>query len=219
MNAAPPTVVPILAAPFGVVPLPEAEALNPAVTELLMARMRQDGARSPVNPLGYRSPDDLFARLEEPVRKLAAEILRGIYTVVASVNDFTQGELAALAPQARGWFTVVNPNGGIAATNYPLTAWCAVYCIAAPAPSATRQDSGVLRLYELRPGTMFLDATTTAMRLPFKPGHHGWRPVPGQVAVFPATLTHEIAPVRSAEPLMLATVCVRFVPPGSGAGA
>ncbi|MHB8723504.1 MAG: 2OG-Fe(II) oxygenase family protein, partial [Steroidobacteraceae bacterium] len=134
--------------------------------------------------------------------------------VVNAVNDFTEVQLRSFAPQVRGWFTVVKPDGGVPAINYPLAAWCAIYCVAAPELSATRRDSGILRLYESRFGTMFADATTSGMRLPFRPGHYGWRPVPGQLAVFPASLTHEIAPVRSPEHLMLVTACVRFVAPG-----
>ena len=214
MNATPPTVVPILATPFGVVPLPVAESLNPSLAALCTARMRDERARQPLNPLSYRSPDDLLDRPEAPVRQLAAEIFRGVYTVVRAVNDFTEAQLGTFALQARGWFTVVNPNGGVSAINYPLTAWCAMYCIAAPALSAERHDSGVLRVYESRFGSMFADATTAAMRLPFRQGHYAWRPVPGQLAVFPSSLTHEIAPLRADEPLVLATVCLRFVAPG-----
>ncbi len=45
MNASPPTVVPILATPFGVVPLPAAQALNPALTALFtVAHARRRGA-------------------------------------------------------------------------------------------------------------------------------------------------------------------------------
>ena len=214
MNAMPPIVVPILATPFGVLPLPEAETLNPALVALLDARVRGEEARQHRDPLCYRSRDDLLEWPEEPVRKLAAEIIRGLHVVVNSVNDFTEAQLRSFALQARGWFTVVEPDGGVPAANYPLAAWCAVYCVAAPEPSATRQDSAILRIYESRLGTMFADATTSAMRLPFKPGHYGWRPVPGQLAVFPASLTHEIALVRASGQLMLATVCVRFVAPG-----
>ena len=214
MNATPPTVVPILATPFGVVPLPAADSLNSSLAALVIARMGADSARQPANPLCYRSPDDLLERPEAPVRQLAAEIFRGVHTVVRTVNDFTEAQLETFAPQARGWFTVVNPNGGVSAINYPLTAWCAMYCIAAPALSAERHDSGVLRVYESRFGNMFADATTAAMRLPFRQGHYGWRPVPGQLAVFPSSLTHEIAPVRADEPLILATVCLRFLAPG-----
>ena len=214
MNATPPAVVPILATPFGVVPLPEAEALNPTLAALFTARMSGDGVRQGPNPLCYRGRDDLLEWPEEPVRELAAAIFRGVYTVVNAVNDFTEVQLRSFALQARGWFTVISPDGGVSATNYPLAAWCAIYCVAAPEASATRHDSGVLRLYESRLGTMFADATTSGMRLPFKPGHYGWRPVPGQLAVFPASLTHEIALVRAPQPLMLVTVCARFVAPG-----
>jgi hypothetical protein len=71
-----------------------------------------------------------------------------------------------------------------------------------------------LRFYESRLGTMFADATNAAMHMPFTPGHSTWRPVPGQLAVFPAALTHEIALLRSPGQLMLVTVRVRFVAPG-----
>jgi hypothetical protein len=61
MNAAPPLVVPILATPFGVVPLPEAGALNPELTALFTARMATDSSPQ-ADPLCYRSRDDLFER-------------------------------------------------------------------------------------------------------------------------------------------------------------
>lgn len=209
-----PTVVPILAVPFGVVPLPDAEPQNPALAALFTARMRADVAAKLQNPLCYRSRDDLLEWPEEPVRQLAGAIFRGVYSVVNAVNDFTAAQLDSLALQARGWFTLVGPDGRVPATSYPLTAWCAIYCVGAPGPSAMRRDSGVLRLYESRPGTAFTDATTAEMRIPYKPGHHGWRPVPGQLAVFPGSLTHEIALVRSPGQLLLVTVRLRFVAPG-----
>jgi hypothetical protein len=214
MNAPPPLVVPILATPFGVVPLPEAQALNSPLAALLTARMSADASAHPTNPLCYRSRDDLLEWPDAAVRTLAGDIFRGVYSVVSAVNDLSDAQLRSFAIQARGWFTVVKPDGGVPATNFPLAAWCAIYCVTAPEPSAIRQDSGILRLYESRLGTMFADATQAGMRLPFRPGHYGWRPVPGQMAVFPASLTHEIALVRSPEPLVLVTVCVRFVAPG-----
>jgi hypothetical protein len=214
MNATPPTVVPILATPFGVVSLPEAEALNPALAAMFTARSGADGAALQSNPLCYRSRDDLLEWPDEPVRQLAAGIFRGVYSVVAAVNEFTDAQLRSLKLEARGWFTVVKPDGCVPARNYPLTAWCGIYCVAAPELSATRLDSGLLRLYESRLGTMFQDATNSVMRIPFTQAHYAWRPVPGQLAVFPASLTHEIAMFRSAGQLVLVTVRVRFVAPG-----
>jgi hypothetical protein len=213
MNATPPTVVPILATPFGVVPLPDAQALNPALAKLFAMR-RRAGADPQRNPLCYHSRDDLLEWPDEPVPQLTAAIFRGVYTVVQAINDFTDAQLRSFRPEARAWFTVVEPNGCVPAANYPLTAWCGIYCVAAPAPSPTRRDSGVLRLYESRLGTMFADATNATMRIPFTPGHYTWRPVPGQLAVFPASLNHEIALIRSEEQLVLVTVRMRFIAPG-----
>jgi hypothetical protein len=214
MSVAPPIVLPILAIPFGIVPLQDAEALNPELAALFTARMQADGSTRPANPLCYRSRDDLLEWPEDAVRQLGAALFRGVNSVIQAVNDFTEAQLSSFAVQARGWFTIVLPDGGVPAANYPLTAWCGIYCVAAPEPSATRADSGVLRLYESRLGTMFADATNAAMRVPFTPGHYTWRPVPGQLAVFPASLTHEIALVRSPRPLVLVTVRARFVAPG-----
>jgi hypothetical protein len=214
MNVAQPTVVPIFSTPLGVVPLPDAKALNPALATLFAERMRADGQAEQRDPLCYRGRDDLLEWPEAPVPQLAAAISRGVKSVINAVNDFTAAQLSSFAVQARGWFTVVAPDGRVPATIYPLTAWCGIYCVAAPPPSATRSDSGVLRLYESRLGTMFADATNAAMRIPFTPGHYGWQPVPGQLAVFPGSLTHEIALVRSPGQLVLVTVRVRFVAPG-----
>jgi len=162
----------------------------------------------------YRSQDDLFDWPEQAVRALATEIFRGVCAVVETLNAFDPEQLRSFSLEARGWFTIIEQDGALPAVNYPLTAWCAMYCVAAPEPCATRQDSGVLRLYESRLGTMFQDATNSVMRVPFTPGHRTWRPVPGQLAIFPASLTHEIALVRSAGKLILVTARARFVAPG-----
>jgi hypothetical protein len=134
--------------------------------------------------------------------------------VVGSVNEFSEDEFRSFRIEARGWYTIVEPDGCVPATLHPLASWCAMYCVAAPPPAVGRVDGGVLRLYESRFGTAFQDATNSVMRLPFKPGHYAWRPVPGQMAVFPASLTHEIALSRSAGRLVLVTLRIRFVAPG-----
>lgn len=212
MIAAPPTVLPLFATPFGVVTVPEGETLNPQLVELFMQRTPKEGEHSS-HPVS-RSHDDLFEWPELPARALATEILRGVCSVVETLNAFEPGQLLSFSLEARGWFTIIEQHGSLPATSYPLTAWCAMYCVAAPETSTTRQDSGVLRLYESRLGTMFQDATNSVMRVPFTPGHYAWRPVPGQLAVFPASLTHEIALLKSPGRLILVTARVRFVAPG-----
>ncbi len=208
------SVMPILATPFGVAEIPESGSLNPAVTALFDARTPRPGTPARRDPLVYRSQDDLLEWTDEPVRQLATALFRGLYAVVGAVNELTPDAWRSLSVQARAWYTIVEPNGGVAAAQYPLTAWCGLYWLAAPPPSATRQDSGLLRLYESRPGTMFADATTAQLKLPFTQGHHAWRPQPGHLAVFPASLAHEIAPLRNSERMVLITLRVRFVGPG-----
>jgi hypothetical protein len=212
MNATNGTVVPISAIPFGVVPLPAAESLNAALLGLFNARARAQG-EALLSSHRYSSQDDLFLWPEPATRQLAEEMSRGVCSVVLAVNGFGAEALNTFSIEARAWFTILEQDGYVPAANYPLTAWCAVYCVAAPEVSATRADSGVLRIYESRLATMFHDVTTASMNVPYRPGHYGWRPVPGQMAVFPAAATHEIALLRSPGQLILVTARFRFLAP------
>jgi hypothetical protein len=213
MSAAPPTVFPVFSTPFGIAPLPQTDGLNLSLLESIAARRKLEDAALP-NPLVYRSRDDFFERPELPARQLCTEMLRSVIALVEAVNCFEPEQLAALKVEARGWFTVIGENGRVSAMTLPLAAWCAVYCVAAPMNPSPRPDGGVLRLYESRLGTMFQDATNSVMRLPFTHGHYAWRPLPGSVAIFPASLTHEITLLRTPGELVLVTAGVRFVAPG-----
>jgi len=213
VSSAVPHVVPIFATPFGVVTVPEAQALNPALAALFeehaTRESRAAGASS--SPLAFRSRDDLLDWPEEPLRQAMRGILSGVSGVAASISEFSAEQFAALRLQARAWFTIVRPDGCVPPTNYPNGSWLGVYCVAAPPPSDSRFDSGMLRLHECRPGTSFQDATYGGLRLPYRPSHCNWPPVPGQMAVFPAAITHEIAMVRGGGELVIVSVRVRFV--------
>jgi hypothetical protein len=210
--------MPIFASPFGVVPLPQAEPRNPALCQLLRTRAAADarGGAPGSTPLCYLSPDDLleWGRGSPELSRTCTDMLGGVLQVVEAVNTFAPGQLQGFTAQARGSFAIVRPNGGVPAVHYPQSAWCALYCAAAPPPSEVRQDSGVLRLYEGRLGTMFADATTSNMHTLYATGHCTWRPVPGSVAVFPAWIRHEIALLRAPGELILLVLRVRFVAPG-----
>ncbi|HEY0766418.1 MAG TPA: hypothetical protein VGD47_00560 [Steroidobacteraceae bacterium] len=213
MSAAAPQVVPLFATPFGVVTLPDAPTLNPALAALF-AEHATPARRDPLGSWGaltFRSRDDLLEWPEEPVRQAIRGILAGVSSVAASINEFTPEQFAALRIQARAWFTIVQPDGCVPSTNYPNTSWLALYCVTAPQASRARFDSGVLRMHESRPGPMFQDATYSGIRIPYRPAHYTWRPVPGQLAVFPAAITHEIALVRATGALVIVTARVRFV--------
>ena len=206
-------VVPIFATPFAVVRIPQSPTLNRELSALFGERADRD-SRAPHDAraaLAFRSSDDLTERPEEPVRQVLAGILDGVSSVAASISDYSAAEFSALMRQARAWFTIVRPDGCVPPGNYPNTSWLGVYCVAAPEPSQSRADSGVLRLLEWRLGSSFQDACHGGLRLPYRPGHCSWRPVPGEMAVFPAHITHEIATLRAGGALTLLTVRVRFL--------
>ena len=210
-----PQVVPIFATPLGLANLPGAAELNPPVAALFSVRATAERA-DPASrlPLMYRSRDDLLQWPDEPVRRLTAGVIGAALSVVRAVNDVTDEEFAVLQLQARAWFTIVRPDGNVPSDSYPNAAWCAIYCLAAPQLSPERYDSGVLRLHESFRATMFSDATNTLMHAPYNTGHSTWRPTPGQLAIFPAPLTHEVALLRGTGELMLISVLLRFIAPG-----
>jgi len=209
------SVVPMFATPLGVVTLPTAIAEStPIVAQLLARHAAANPAPVSADRLCYQSRDDLLEWSEEPVQQLCEAILRGIWSTVAAVTTVGPEQLQTLSMQARARFTIVQPDGCLPATSHSLTAWAGIYCLQAPAPTTQRGDSGVVRFYESRLGTMFADATTSAMRIPFTTGHYTWRAVPGQLVVFPGSLTHEIPLIRSDSPFTLIMVRTRFVGPG-----
>lgn len=217
MTIAAPHIVPLFATPFGVLSLPRAAAANAGAAALFAARATPEH-RDPASrqAQSYRSRDDLLEWPDQPARTIVGEMLGGVSAVARALNDFSDSQFATFRVQARAWFSIVRPDGYLASTSYPNTAWCAIYCVASPAAAGDRYDSGVLRLHEPGRSTMYSDATTSLMRQPYLPGHSTWRPVPGEVAVFPGSVVHEIATLRAAAPLVLITARVRYFGPEQG---
>jgi hypothetical protein len=213
MSAALPTVMPILATPLGLAAIPGAEQLNTALRDLFARRAAADRRPAP-NPLRFSSTDDLMEWPDPPARQLSDGIAGAVYSLVSSVSDLAEAQLRSCKLEMRAWFTIVRTNGSVPAANYPLTAWCVMYCVAAPPPVEDRPDSGVVRLYESRLGSSFQDATNAALRIPYSQSHYSWRPVAGNLVIFPASLTHEVALLRAAGELVLVTARCRFTAPG-----
>jgi hypothetical protein len=207
-----PHVVPIFATPFGVVALPGVQSLNVALAAIFEAHAAREerAAAGTFARRAFVSRDDLLEWTEEPVRKALREILAGVTSIASSISELSGEELSSLRIQARAWFTILRPNGCVPSTSYPNASWLAVYCVTAPEPSQERVDSGVLRMHESRMDTSFQDPAHQGLRVPYRRGHYTWRPVPGEMAVFPAALTHEIATVRAAGTLTLLTARARF---------
>jgi hypothetical protein len=213
MTTAAPTLVPIFATPFAVVSLGAPADLNAALATLILSRATEEyrDPSAPPDPVCFRSREDLFEWDSEAVAQLRREMLGGVSRTVKAANCYTDAEFEPLRVQGRARFAIVRPNGGMPGATAPMASWCAVYCIAAPPAAPARVDSAVLRLYAVRHASMFLDATNWQLQAPFSVTHYVWRPVTGQMAVFPASILHEVALNRAAEELLLVTARLRFV--------
>jgi hypothetical protein len=216
MTTPAPTIVPIFATPFAVVSIRGPADLNAALAALFLSRATPQycDPSAPRDPLCFRSREDLFEWDSEAVAHLRLEMLGGASEAVMAANCYTDSEFDALGLQARARFTIVRPNGAMPAATAPMASWYALYCVAAPPPAPERVDSAVLRLYAIRHGTMFLDAANCNLRAPFSVTHYVWRPVPGQMAVFPASILHEVALNRAEADLLLVGARLRFAQQG-----
>ena len=213
MTTAAPTLVPIFATPFAVVSISAPADLNATLATLILSRATEQ-YRDPSaarDPLCFRSLEALFEWDSEAVARLRREMLGAVSAVVMAANSYPEAEFDALGVQARARFAIVRPNGGMPGTTAPMASWCAIYCVAAPSEAPTRADSAALRLYAVRHASMFLDATNSQLRAPFSVTHYVWRPVAGEMAVFPASILHEVALNRAGEDLLLVTARMRFV--------
>ena len=215
----PPLVVPIFATPLAVVDIDASPDLRAQLAGLLSSRATPEyrDPRAPADPLCFVSREDFFDWQVEAAGLLRRQMLVGVCTVVMAASSYTQAEFEALKVQARARFAIVRPNGCLPAATAPMASWYALYCVAAPAPVPERVDSGALRLYGVRHGTMFKDASNARPRTPYGDSHYLWRPVAGEMAVFPASILHEVALNRAQTDLVLVMARVRFAHGGEGA--
>lgn len=210
--------VPIFAIPFGVASFREAAEANPKLAAICSRHATEAYRDTAVHqdPLCYRSREDLFEWDAEEIRWLRRELLGAVCSAVRSVNECTEAEFDALKVQARARFAIIRRNGSLPASSAPMASWYAIYCIAAPTAVPERADSASLRLYGIRQGTMFKDAANWRLRMPFADSHYLWRPVAGEMAVFPASVLHEITLNRGHADLLLVMARLRFAHGGEG---
>jgi len=204
-------IVPLFATPFAAVDTGADQELNSRLAALCESRRTGSAPDRSVNdPLHFRSGDDLLESADAAARDLERLILGKASAVVASLSDGSGAEFARLRIQARAWCSIVRRNGHVPDQHFPSASWLAVYCVQAGEADAGSKSAGVLRLYERRLASVYRDASTWALKSPFRFGNHTWTPVPGLMALFPAHVPHEVSVVRSDTPLILVFAMIRF---------
>jgi hypothetical protein len=201
--------VPLFATPFTAVNTGVNRHFNERLASLCESQRAMPGLAR--DPLHFQSGEDFLDSSDATAVELRSVILGHASAVVAGLISIGAAEFARLYIQARGWCSIVQRNGHVAAQHFSGASWLAVYCVQAGESDAEFKGAGVLRLYERRLASMFRDASTGELKSPFRYGNHTWSPAPGWMALFPAHLPHEVSVVRSSTPLILVFAKIRFV--------
>jgi hypothetical protein len=201
-------IVPLFATPFAAVDTGANRDFNARVASLCESQRSAPGLAG--DPLHFRSRDDFLDSADATAGELKRLILGQASAVVAGLSSIDAEEFAKLHIQARGWCSIVQPNGHVPAQHFPGASWLAMYCVQAGESDPAFRSAGVLRFYERRLGSIYRDASIGELKPPYRYGNHTWTPVPGWMALFPAHVPHEVSVVRSSSSLILVFATIRY---------
>jgi len=197
------TLSPIFAVPFGEARLAPCERLNRELKALFLARENDEHR----NPMPSHIPQDevfesrfnLFRWPEACVQELRSFMLDAVAQTVLRATTLRAEDLARLKFHNHTWFHITRHAGSFVAHNHPMASWSAVYCVRAGEVPADRPGSGVLRLFDPRPGAnAYRDPANEHLRDIFGMRSIELRLVEGQIVVFPSYLFHDVAPYYGA---------------------
>lgn len=212
-SADPGGTVPLFATPFSIANTGADHDFNVRLAKVCDSqRAAAEHAGHPSrDPLHFRGRDDFLDSTDATAGELKRLLLARATTIVAGLSVIDTAEFGRLHIQARGWCSIVQPNGHVPAQHFPGAGWLAVYCAQAGESEAGSRNAGVLRLYERRLGSIYRDASTWELKSPYRYGNHTWTPMPGWMALFPAHVRHEVSVVRSTTALILVFAMIRFM--------
>jgi uncharacterized protein (TIGR02466 family) len=190
---------PIFAVPFVFDQLPEPDRLNRDLRELFLIREKEGARYANPNPYTVRNRElfeshfDLFDWPEACVRELREFCLSTLVRVVGELNGYDVAMLKRLRVATDAWFHVTRRNGFFAVHNHPMASWSGVYCVNPGQSDADQPDSGMLSF--INPYTsMYTDAGTARIKLPYHSANYAFRLVPGQMILFPSWVQHQVMP-------------------------
>jgi hypothetical protein len=206
-------VVPLFATPFAAANTGADLDFNARLASVCESQRAaaEHSADSPRDPLHFRGREDFLDSTDTTASELKRLILGRATTIVAGLSDIDGAAFARLHIQARGWCSIVQPDGHVPAQHFPGAGWLAVYCAQAAESAAGVRGAGVLRLYERRLESIYRDASSWELKAPYRYGNHTWTPRPGWMALFPAHVRHEVSVVRAAAPLIVVFAMIRFI--------
>ena len=213
MVSAAPTLSPVFAVPLGVARLSPCERLNRELEALFIAR-ESDEYRNPMpshipQEEMFESRFNLFRWPEPCVQELRKFVLDTVAQVVLGATSLRPEDLGRLKFQNHTWFHVTRHAGSFVAHNHPMASWSAVYCVRVGEVPADQPESGLLRLFDPRPGAgAYRDPANERLHPAFGLRSLDLRLEEGQIVVFPSYIFHEVTPFYGSDTrITVATNC------------
>jgi uncharacterized protein (TIGR02466 family) len=204
---------PTFAVPYAEARLVPCERLNRELEALFLARESAEYR----NPMPSHIPQEevfesrfnLFRWPEGCVQELRAFMLDTVARTVLEATTLRPEDLARLRFHNHTWFHVTRHAGSFVAHNHPMASWSAVYCVRAGEAPPDQPASGLLRLFDPRPGAnAYRDPANAHLRGAFALGSLDLRLEAGQIIVFPSYLFHEVTPFYGTDTrITVATNC------------
>jgi len=190
---------PIFAVPLGEARLVPCERLNRELEALFLAR-ETDEHRNPMpshipQEEVFESRFNLFRWPEPCVQELRKFMLDTVAETVLQASTVSAQDFTSLKFHNHTWFHVTRHAGSFVSHNHPMASWSAVYCVRVGEVPPDQPGSGLLRLFDPRPGAnAYLDPGNAQLHASFRLSPLEVRLEEGQVIVFPSYVFHEVTP-------------------------
>ena len=187
------------AVPIAEAQLSPCEPLNTQLEQLFLER-EDDAHRNPTpshipQQELFESRFNLFTWPEPCVRELRQFMLDAVVGTVLSATTLQRQDLARLTLHNHTWFHVTRYAGSFISHNHPMASWSAVYCVRGGEAVGEHPESGLLKLFDPRPGAnAFRDPSNEQLRQGYGLKPLELRLSAGQLIVFPSYLFHEVTP-------------------------
>ena len=196
-------VTPFFAVPFGFAKLENCTALNAELRELFLQRAAQGPRYANPRPLTQRNREvfesefQLFRWQEPCVQQLKEFCWSHMLQMIGALNGYDSATVARLLIYNDAWFHVTRRGGFFALHNHPNASWSGVYCVDPGQSDVDKPDSGLLSFVSPAViSSMYMDAATANLRVPFSPSIRILRLEPGQLVVFPSWILHDVKPFQ-----------------------
>ena len=177
---------------IGRVMVPDAQAINGDLRELILAEEATYGSLGRSNIGGWHSRPDFLARSEPAVASLTTWVTWGLKQMVAATAGpgIFRGTLSLSA-----WATICRAGAYHAPHSHPDSAWSGVYYVDAGTQSPAHPLGGVLEFLDPRAGVEAVSAPGDPYGAPVR-----IHPEAGLLVVFPSWLYHWVHPYAGDAP-------------------